>query len=284
MELIKPSAEIVFFTEPAKMMRHIEEQGKKCYQSGGLSGKPTDEFIRGIIDNKHHSVTEHMSFTVSIVCDRGVTHEIVRHRLAAFSQESTRYCNYLKKRFGRSVKFIEPFFFDINEPVQKVILPEFAFSADTNRPMKEFDFDDGNYFFGNSFDIWYMSCMFSEWAYLTLTEQFKRGAQEARSVLPNSLKTEIAITANLREWRHILALRAAGTTGTPHPQMVEVMAPVLVELNNHLPLIFSDLHELYTSKIAEAAEKTKLEVAEGKSVNPCSMENIPHCHVMTRVL
>lgn len=135
--------------------------------------------------------TKHLTHTVRFICDRGVSHEFVRHRPASFAQESTRYCNYSKEKFGNEITFIEPFFF-------------------TSRPK------EGEYF------IWASACEDAERAYFKL---IKEGAtpQEARSVLPNSLKTEIIITATEEEWKHIIALRLTGVTGAPHPQMKEVM-------------------------------------------------------------
>lgn len=137
---------------------------------------------------------KHITHTVKFVCDRGVSHELVRHRNCAFAQESTRYCNYSKDKFGNEITVIEPCF-------------------------------------GESFDMtdWRSSIKLSESHYFDLLE---KGAtpQEARVVLPNSLKTEIIVTANEKEWQHIVDLRAKGTTGAPHPQMKEIMYPWYLEL------------------------------------------------------
>lgn len=119
--------------------------------------------------------------------------EIVRHRVASYAQESTRYCNYNK---SGDVAFIRPVFFEEDTP---------------------------------EMDNWVDSCMRAEKTYNYLISE-GRTPQEARSVLPNSLKTEVVMTANLREWRHFLSLRACGSTGKPHPQMLEVAVPLLKEL------------------------------------------------------
>lgn len=132
---------------------------------------------------------KHKMHTIKFTCDRGVSHEFVRHRPASFAQESTRYCNYSKDKFGNEITVIEPCFYE---------------------PGTE------------KYDLWKNSCEASEKAYFSLLEN-ESTAQEARSVLPNSLKTEIVITANEEEWQHIVNLRYHGTTGKPHPQMVEVM-------------------------------------------------------------
>ena len=145
---------------------------------------------------------EHIPHTLKFTCDRGVSHEFVRHRPASFAQESTRYCNYNKDKFGSEITVIKPVFFD---------------EKSTN------------------YQIWKEACESSEQAYMHLLHNGAT-AQEARSVLPNSLKTELIITANEREWKHILDLRLRGTTGKPHPQMTEVMniaAPILFKQSDN---------------------------------------------------
>ena len=141
--------------------------------------------------------------------DRGVSHEIVRHRLASYAQESTRYCNYGKAKFGREITVIQPE----------------AFGAGTE-----------------SFADWYEACQTCECIYLKMLD-CGTPPELARSVLPHSLATELVMTANLREWRHFLALRAVGTTGKPHPQIRQVALPLLRELAAWLPEVFGDLLE-----------------------------------------
>ena len=138
---------------------------------------------------------KHITHTAKFVCDRGVSHELVRHRNCAFAQESTRYCNYSKDKFSNEITVIEPFFWK-------------------DRKM---------------YARWWFSAANAESSYFAL---LLMGAtpQEARSVLPNSLKTEIIVTANEKEWQHIVDLRAKGTTGAPHPQMKEIMYPWYKEL------------------------------------------------------
>lgn len=150
----------------------------------------TEELI--LLPISDSEVMKHIYHTVHFVCDRGVSHEFVRHRNCAFAQESTRYCNYNKNQFGGEVTFVEPFFWA----------------------------EDKNSF---RYLSWVDACYHSEEIYLELIQN---GAtpQEARSVLPNSLKTELIITCNEKEWQHIINLRYHGTTGAPHPQMKEVMS------------------------------------------------------------
>jgi len=166
MKIIEPSFEILtpFSREDAlRMLQHIERCARICYKSEGrTTADSASEFVRKISGTfKHESVIEHCSVSVLFIVDRGVTHEIVRHRLAAYSQESTRYCNYGRDVFGKEITVIRPPFWS--------------------------PCDD-------RFALWENSCLAAESAYIQLLE-FGASPQEARSVLPNSLKTEIAMTA-----------------------------------------------------------------------------------------
>lgn len=164
------------------------------YEDGSCCLYDRQEFIK-TFKNRPDILSHHLTHTFRFVCDRGVSHELVRHRVAFFAQESTRYCNYGKED---EITVIEPFFFD-----------------------------------KNSFDyaLWKATCIVAEQSYLALVKT-TRTPQEARTVLPNSLKTEIIITATEEEWQHIVNLRYLGTTGAPHPQMKEVMGLALEDLMN----------------------------------------------------
>lgn len=230
MKIVQPTFEIV---DHNNLLRNIELGGRVCYKSEDKMCEDSDlRLIEKLKSLKHESVFEHGVITVKFKTDRGVTHELVRHRLAAFSQESTRYCNYSKDKFGGEIEVIEPFFFDPSEPAMPVQFPRLDslnsprqfINGDMTAPM-------------NAFDVWFMSGLTSEWAYRTLTTVFKRSAQEARSVLPNSLKTEIQVTANVREWRHILKLR---TSRDAHPQIRQIMVPLAIELAKRWPILFGE--------------------------------------------
>lgn len=217
------------------ILRRLERYGRVCYKSEESSAKNgAADFIRKIIASGHESVIEHEKVTVRFICDRGVTHEVVRHRLAAYSQESTRYCNYTKGKFGSEISAIEPIFFLRQSDTKEVLVPsQWSFCAPhqlyiaTHTPMSL-----------NEFDVWFMGMLFAEWAYETLINTFKRSPQEARTVLPNSLKTEIVVTYNLREWRHFFKLR---TSKKAHPQMRELTIPLLAEFKKKIPVIFEDI-------------------------------------------
>ena len=195
----------------------IEAAGRVCYKS---EEKITDtsfvDFLERIVRKGHESVLEHSMLTVRFICDRGVSHELVRHRLASFSQESTRYCNY-----GGDVTFILPLYL------------QHGSSLVENAGLSDEDMCE--YW---AYTDWHDAMVSAERAYTNMLKRGKRSAQEARAVLPNSTKTEVVMTANLREWRHILKLR---TSKAAHPQMRELMCPLLKELKASIPVIFDDM-------------------------------------------
>ncbi|MGI6413593.1 MAG: FAD-dependent thymidylate synthase [Syntrophomonadaceae bacterium] len=189
------------------LITRIERYARVCYKSEdqlAFSGEGSSKFLNSIISLGHESVIEHEKVTVLLIVDRGISHEIVRHRIAAYSQESTRYCRYDRDKFGNEITVIEPFF----------LLDKEA-----------------------SYNAWYNSCLQAEKAYMTMLAQ-GCSAQEARSVLPNSLKTEIVVTYNLREWRHFFRLRA---NAAAHPQMRQVSIPLLRLFQQRLSVLFNDI-------------------------------------------
>ena len=199
----------------------IEAAGRVCYKS---EEKITDtsfvDFLERIVRKGHESVLEHSMLTVRFICDRGVSHELVRHRLASVSQESTRYCNY-----SGDVTFILPLY--LKEGRDLYYNTEHDDGAGSLVQNLEV----------NKFGTWCNSMQSAATAYNTML-QWGASAQEARAVLPNSTKTEVVMTANLREWRHILKLR---TSKAAHPQMRELMCPLLEELKASIPVIFDDI-------------------------------------------
>lgn len=206
MKIIKPYFEFLDEIDGRKMIKNIEKCGRTCYKSENLI---TDDsavlFVSNILKRGHESVIEHEKISVRIICDRGVSHEIVRHRIASYSQESTRYCNYQKDKFGNELTFIKPIFW--NE-------------------------DSENYI------VWCTMMQTIEEKYMQLID-IGASPQEARSILPNSLKTEIVVTMNLREWRHFFRLRTAEAA---HPQMQEIARMMLKEFRNKVPVIFDDIN------------------------------------------
>lgn len=201
MLIVEPSATLLSITPNAEEL--IERCGRTCYKSEcQITPGSASIFVKKIVQLGHYSVIEHASATIKFVCDRGVTHELVRHRLASYSQESTRYCNYGKDKFGNEISVIQP------PGLDKVNLQR-----------------------------WRVACEQTEQTYLEMIADGVT-AQIARSILPNCLKTEIATTANLREWRHILTLR---TSRAAHPQIREVMEQAREILKNECPTVFGDI-------------------------------------------
>lgn len=204
MRIIKPSVEIVDMLDPETILKKIETAGRICYKSEDKIKEGSDaRFISTIIKHGHESVLEHASVTVKFIVDRGVSHEIVRHRLASYSQESTRYCNYGK---SNHITVIEPCYWKKGS---------------------------------DAYGEWLEACIKAEMHYMSLLEA---GAtpQEARAVLPNSLKTELVMTANIREWRHFLKLR---TSPASHPQIIEVAGMLLNKFKRSIPVLFDDIGE-----------------------------------------
>ena len=205
MQIIKPKYEFITQIDGDAVLKLIETCGRTCYKSEDkITSDSAKEFVKLIISRKHDAVLEHYSFTVRFIIDRGISHEIVRHRIASYCQESTRYCNYSKDKFDNNITFIEPCFWGRNT---------------------------------DKHNRWLDLCEQSEFAYMDLVNA---GAtpQEARSVLPNSLKTELIMTANLKSWRNFFKLRTSKMT---HPQMREIAIPLLAECKQLIPIVFDDI-------------------------------------------
>ncbi len=205
MRVIKPQVEILDDINGDEILRKIERAGRVCYKSEErITPDSAKAFIQNILKSGHESVIEHEKVSVRIICDRGVTHEIVRHRMASYSQESTRYCNYAKDKFGNELTFIKPCFWEEGSE-------EYQRWAQMMQKIED-----------------------------TYNEMVAMGAkpQEARSILPNSLKTEIIVTMDLREWRHFFKLRTAERA---HPQMREVACMLLEEMKKRIDVVFDDI-------------------------------------------
>jgi len=224
MILVKPSHEILTKINSEEILGRLEYAGRICYKTEKKMRlwdvEQAKGFIGNILKSGHESVIEHENISIKIICDRGVTHEIVRHRLCAYSQESTRYCNY-----KGGVTFVIPpwneMFRVVRHPLELDSLQ--MISDYTQHPTAD--------------EAWLVSMARAEETYKLLLNS-NWSPQQARSVLPNSLKTEIVMTANIREWRHILRLR---TSKAAHPQMQEVMVPILREFQAKIPILFDDI-------------------------------------------
>ena len=205
MKIIKSEYTILTYLNGENILKSIESIGRVCYKSEDrIFDDSAVKFVANILKRGHESVIEHFSVSVRFICDRGVSHELIRHRLCSFSQESSRYCNYSQEKFGKELTFIKPLFWEGSS---------------------------------KEYLIWLETMKKCEEAYISLLENGAK-PEEARDVLPNSLKTEIIVTANLREWRHLLSLR---TSPQSHPQMRELTIPLLNEFKEKIPVVFDDI-------------------------------------------
>lgn len=224
MRLIKPSYKIegeITRNMALDMIRRIELAGRTCYKSEDkITDYSAEKFVAMLISKGHESVLEHEKLTIRFICDRGVSHEIVRHRLASFSQESTRYCDYNNDH----IEFIIPPWVNLNPGEY----------SDTSRDLSEFI----KIIESPADNIWLIARQLNVSSYKTL-RQFGWRPEQARTELPNCLKTEIVVSANLRQWRLILKQRTANAA---HPQMRELMRPLLNELKTLIPVIFEDIN------------------------------------------
>ena len=202
MIIIQPQIKIDKEELDKTKLLNIERYTRVCYKSEPKNNSDNVIFLKKIIASGHESVIEHEKVTVIFIVDRGVTHQIIRHRIASYSHESTRYCNYSSDKFGNEITVIEPFFFGNN----------------------------------NDYNIWKTACLQSEEAYIKLCET--TNPEQARTVLPNSLKAELVTTYNFREWRHFFNLRCSRHA---HPQMRQIAIPLLLLLKEHFYPIFDDI-------------------------------------------
>lgn len=204
MKIIEPSYEILTPINGKDVLQTIEYCARTCYQS---YDKQTDDscynFVKMLLGRNHESCLEHYSFSVKFITDRAVHNEMVRHRLASYSAESSRYCNYSRDKFCNEITVIKPPFF-----------------TEGTAP----------------FEHWRKAMKEAESAYFFLLSTNK--PEEARCVLPLSLKIETVMTANLREWRHFFKLR---TSVYAHPQMRQITIPLLKELKEKIPVVFDDI-------------------------------------------
>lgn len=205
MKIVKPAVKVLTPLS-LEMLKKIERCGRICYKSEKkITEGSAEKFVQMLLARRHESVLEHVALSVLVRCDRGVTHEMVRHRLASYSQESTRYCDYGKGGI-------------------KVIRPPFS------NPQSE--------------AVWFSAMLYAEAQYRKMLKMGETPSI-ARSVLPNSLKTEIVMSANLREWRHFFLLR---TSVAAHPQIRQIAVPLLGYFQKRLPSVFSDIKPCTVTK------------------------------------
>ena len=205
-------------------LQRIEVAGRTCYKSEekiSPDGESAKRFVKMIIENGHEAMLEHSSLSVRFICSRGVSHEIVRHRLFSFAQESTRYCNYSKGKFGGECTFIVP--------------PDQDWGVNTEEYEEASNLDNPDDVYAQW--VWFYPLMLAEKEYMKLL-QLGWTPQQARDVLPNALKTEIVVTGNYREWRHFFKLRCDEKA---HPHIRLLAQETLEDLKYRIPVVFDDL-------------------------------------------
>ena len=205
MKIVQQSVRLVDTLDGDKILEKLEKCGRKCYKSeDNISDGTKEKFLKAIIKMGHESVLEHESITVDITTNRAISHQLVRHRLASYSQESQRYCNYGNDKFNNEITFVYPHGF-------RRFTPEHS--------------------------LWMGSCLHASDTYFKL---LKLGVlpETARGVLPNDTKTEIMMTMNIRTWRHFLKIRTAPDA---QPQIQELARLILNEFKQHVPILFDDI-------------------------------------------
>lgn len=206
MKVIEPNVQIITPIDGNEILKLLEKVARTCYKSEDkITNESAKRMISMLIKNGHEAMLEHFNITVKITTDRGISHEIVRHRMASYAQESTRYCNYNKDKFNNEITVVKP--------------------SEINKSDKDVYF------------CWFNVCRDAENSYLKLVENGVK-PEIARSVLPTCLKTELNMTANLREWRHFLKLR---TDKAAHPDIRIIAIDLLKQLKKLIPIIFDDI-------------------------------------------
>lgn len=225
MKIIEPYIMLEDNIDGEEILKKIERIGRVCYKSeNNIKEGSAEKFVSNILHRHHESVIEHVSISVRVICDRGVSHEIVRHRIASYSQESTRYCRYIDDKFGNELTFIKPCWF-IN-------------SLDyLNKYAKDKTYENSEDLLEGEFD-WINAMQSIEDNYFILIKDDEWTPEQARSILPNSIKTELVMTMNLREWRHFFKMRCDKAA---HPQMREIAYMILDTFKTNIPIIFDDI-------------------------------------------
>ena len=216
MLLVKPEIQVEKY-DGIKIMKNIEKACRTCYRSEGLITEDSyKKLLKNCINRGHESILEHEKITIRMVCDIGVYKDLTRHRFGSFSIESTRYCNYNKDKFGNEIKFIEPVFY-----TDSWKLANYEGAVMTTEELKS--------------SVWY-SCMEEIEDSYNYMGELECTPDEMRMLLPHSTAAEVTMTANVREWRHILELRCSKAA---HPAIRQLLIPLLLKFKEDMPELFS---------------------------------------------
>lgn len=218
MKIINPKIYVEKFNG-IQIMKRIERACRTCYRS---EGKITEDSYKKLLTNcitrGHESVLEHEKITIQMICDIGVYKDLTRHRIASFSIESTRYCNYGKDKFDNEIKFIKPIFYESRHEEECDDIEDVRNAIKTK---------------------YWKTCMENiESTYLQMAHIVSTTPDELRMLLPHSTAALVTMTANIREWKHILTLRTSKHT---HPAVQQLMIPLLLKFKKEMPEIFNDV-------------------------------------------
>lgn len=220
MKIIEPTMQVEK-VDYKQIMKNLERACRTCYRS---EGKITEEsyktLLKNCINRGHESILEHEKVTIRMVCDIGVYKDLTRHRIASFSIESTRYCNYGKDKFDNEIKFIKPV-----------------------------NMEEGT----ELYNRWYSTCKTIEENYIEMSK-LEATPDQLRMLLPHSTAAEVTMTANIREWKHIFSLRCTKHT---HPAVEQLMIPLLLKFKKEMPEIFDNIEydeEFDPAKYAKITE------------------------------
>ena len=249
MKLIRPRVEILDKIDGNAIINRIATVARTCYKSENLSTPEKDlALVKRLIESKHEAMIEFADVTVKFTCDRGVANELVRHRIASFAMESTRYCNYSKDKFDNEITFIIPSWLDLPEGEYLYWGCNWVNKENKDEVIVKNRNDDGAYTYNKDTvdkDIFLNGLDDCERAYLEFIDNGCK-PEQARQVLPLATKTEVDIKANLREWRHLLKLRCSSAA---HPDIRVLALDLLKQLHEQIPVVFDDLYSEYYNNL-----------------------------------
>lgn len=257
MKIVKPSHRIISRISEGGIdeLKLIEECARISYRSEDCiteDGESAKKMVKRLIEHEHESCIEHSSMTVIFICDRAIANELERHRLASFTQESTRYVNVKAEKLGADgeMQIILP---KALEEGHKIFEHEAAAFKEKVKDLSSVHMDDvyghalrdrtlanEDFYKLRNYYIFVSSVEAAEANYTILTDAVidKLPPEIARGVLPHSLATKVAVTTNYREWRHIFKLRCEEHA---HPDMRNLMIPLLHEVKERIPVVFDDI-------------------------------------------
>lgn len=232
MKLIKPKVEILDKLDGEQIINRIATVARTCYKSEGIRTADRDHaLVKRLIESKHEAMLEFVDVTVKFTTSIGITREVIRHRMASFANESTRYCNYSKDKFGNEITFIIPSYLDIPEGDYTYWNGDWV---DMNKMKIQLPADNKDATSG-----WLFALKHAETTYRVLTNRGWK-AEQAREVLPMSTKSELCMKANLREWMHFFKLRCHHTA---HPDIRALALDLLKQMHERIPIVFDDLYK-----------------------------------------